>query len=254
MVESTCRIFVSVAATCSLFTALVSAQPDGDRGRFGRGFTPSGGGAMGIIMQDQVRQELQLTEDQVGKIEELLRSTADSARKRFGNFRDLSGEEREAAVEKMRQDREKIEKDLTEQLRGVLNSDQATRYAELEFQFLLQQGDLVRALKKAGVEVETDKADALRIKQEEVMKRVHAEIAKIRDAGNREILSDAVSESQLQKLMGEPFAFEMGPPRRGRERSGPEDGKRRRGDQPESAAPEDNDDDGPPKPRRRRDL
>jgi len=167
----------------------------------------------------------------------------DGVRQRFTNFRDLSDEERQSAIDAMRQDRDKLETELRDKIKGLLNSDQASRFAELEFQYLLQQGEPLRALRRAGVPLEEDKAEAIRAKQEAVSQRLQAEIARLRAAANQEVLGDALNPAQLDQLMGKPFSFESGPPDRRRKRPGTGPGagrseRRSRPDQPDDDSPE----------------
>lgn len=244
--------------------SLSYAQPGG-RGGFGGGGGGFGGrggmfgppGLLGMLMQEPVRQELKLTEDQFAELETMGREAGEAMRGSFGNFRDMSEEERQAAFEKMRMERDKLEKQMREKLLGALNQEQAARFSELEFQYFVQQGDLPRALKSAGVELTADKEEALKTKQEEVTKRVNEEIAKLRADGNKEVLSDVVSGAQLEKLMGKPFTFEQRPDGRGRggpggPGGGPDGGGRRGGRGDRGRPPAEGDDDAGA--RRRRDL
>ncbi|MEZ6051928.1 MAG: secretin N-terminal domain-containing protein [Planctomycetaceae bacterium] len=127
-----------VAILCADVT---QAQP----GRGGRGGGRGGDrGLLGTLRSDDVRSELNLTEEQIQQIEEL----GEQARN-FGDNGDLfqrmrdatTDEEREALREEMRSAFEQRRRESDEQLKSILNEQQTTRLQQVSLQ---QQG--LRAL------------------------------------------------------------------------------------------------------------
>ncbi|MCA9110405.1 MAG: hypothetical protein KDA52_10680, partial [Planctomycetaceae bacterium] len=134
----TLLIVCFVAIMCAEVT---QAQP----GRGGRGGGRGGDrGLLGTLRSDDVRSELNLTEEQIQQIEEL----GEQARN-FGDNGDLfqrmrdatTDEEREALREEMRSAFEQRRRESDEQLKSILNEQQTTRLQQVSLQ---QQG--LRAL------------------------------------------------------------------------------------------------------------
>ena len=152
--------FLRQAAFCSLMTMLVSsvlqAQPasgggqppqeggrqrGGGRGGFGGGF---GGGfaprvdRATLLGNDKVREELKIEEAQAATIEAALEAFREernnSPRLDRDAIQNMSEEERTAAFEKFRKEREELSKNTDEVLNALLEAPQTKRLDEISFQ------------------------------------------------------------------------------------------------------------------------
>lgn len=244
--------FGLAALAVALVSLTVNAQPRGGRGGrpggFGGGF---GGGASGLLAMPEVQKELDLTQDQLTKLQEARGKLMESMRSEGGprpergSFRDMSEEERQKFMADMQKRAQEMEKKADAMVKEILLPNQYERLEQLTLQ---RQG--VRALSDPKV------IEALKITPEQ-----QAELTKIseevrnqmmelfrgggRDASeeqraqNREkmetLRSDmekkamgvlsAEQKQELGKLMGKPFEF----PERGRGPGGDRGGRGDRG-------------------------
>ena len=96
-----------------------------------------------LLFQPDVKQELELVEEQDEQIRELGKAMRESIRSYFGEIRDLPGEERrEAIMSYIQEERAKAE----DKLEGILLEDQFARLKQLQFQSRVQRGGASRAL------------------------------------------------------------------------------------------------------------
>lgn len=141
----------------------------GRQGRTGRG-TPAegaragrmrtGGGMMAgfgmdksmLLRSTQVQEELKVSEEQKGKIEEALTAYQEKSRERLNmqGLRDLSAEEREKRMEEWRKAREKLSDELDKDLAKILNKDQMKRLNGIQVQ---QQGIMALMNEKVAKEL-----------------------------------------------------------------------------------------------------
>ena len=212
---------VAVAAT----TSYAQRGQGGFGGRGGGGFGGFGGGfgrggdTIGFILREDVQQELGLSkadlEDLRKVVEAAQQESGELRREMFGNFRDLSQDEREKAATEMAQKTEEIAGKARKAVASKLSSKQKQRYAELEFQYLLQQGNLIAALQAADIKpsssVQAELTDAMRDVREEIRKRT--------EQITRELYADVigkVANADVDKLTGKAFTFENTGPQFGR--------------------------------------
>jgi len=119
--------------------------PGGGRGGFGFG-GPGGGGAdrISLLGIEQVQKELSIASDQTPLLNELIGDFREQQREMFtgfGNFRELSEEERQKAMTEINARREKLQADFEKDLAVFLTADQSKRLDQIVIQ---QQG--LRAL------------------------------------------------------------------------------------------------------------
>ena len=202
-VQKLATMGVVCLAGALMVCADLQAQPGGGRGDGGgRGFGGRGGfgGPLALVGRQDVQEELQLTSAQQNQIETLedeLRPDFGGGRGGFGNFGEMSDEERQEAFAKMREEREKQQTEAAAKLKDILNTTQAKRLAELELQFALQR---------------------------------------LRNDDQLAVLATYIDQDKLQASIGEPFEFETRGFGRGGgrgDRGGPGAG-RRGGDQESS--------------------
>ncbi|MBL8848412.1 MAG: hypothetical protein JNG89_01955 [Planctomycetaceae bacterium] len=110
--------------------------PGGPGGGGGFGFRGGRGGfgdrnsMVGMLRQEDVRAELNITADQETKVREAgdaVRQSIQPPEFNYEELRDASEEERRAAFTKMREFGESIEKELRSKLAGILDEAQMTR-------------------------------------------------------------------------------------------------------------------------------
>ena len=221
------EVFIMGIALAVLVASVSWAQPggrgrgEGGRGERGRGgVSRPGGGTLGLMFRPVIREELGLNDTQIEQLRENAEEAFGGLRRRAGGREDIgsmSDEERREFFAKMRQEREKVEEGMREKIAAVLTPEQAQRFAEIEFQAMVQRGDLGGALKQAGVTLSDEERQSLRDKQRDVMKKVDEQIAQLRRDAYRDILDGVVTSEQLDRLMGEPFELALwgqggGPP------------------------------------------
>ena len=247
-------LMLGMLAIAALVCADVQAQGRG-RGRGGpgggRGFGPGRGvfNVMQLLQVDEVREEIELTDDQV----ETIKKAADEQRRGRGdrpNFRDMSDEERQAFLAEARERAEKQAKQAKEKIDEILLPHQIERLDEIALQM---RGAAALTDKEIAAKVGLSEENIQAVKEateqarESMGERMRELFAQGRDGGGREEMRKkfqelrkemedevlaVLSEDQRQKfaeLKGEPFEL---PPsafgRGGRGRGGPGPGRRGR--------------------------
>ena len=194
--------FLRQAAFCSLMTLLVSsvlqAQPPGGggqppqeggrqrgggRGFGGGGFGGPGGGFGGfrvdramLLGNDKVRAELKIEEAQAATIDAALEAFREEQQSSFPRpdrnapRPEVSDEERTAAREKARKDREELSKKTDEVLNALMEPEQTKRLDEISFQVRINMATL-STLKADDIKAK------LTITDEQVAKLTEAEEA-----------------------------------------------------------------------------
>lgn len=256
MIPLCLAFFAAMLMVC----ADAQAQPGGGRGgRFGgfgggRGFGGFGGGPLALVQREDVQQELSLTRSQVDQVESLVEEAREQRSEgfgEFGDFREMSQEERREAFARVQEQRREHQSEMRAKLKDVLNTAQAKRLTELEVQFALERGDVRGVLDAMGVDLSGADREKLEATQDRVNDRVREQIAKIQREAQMEVLASVVDSGKLQSAMGEEFEFERAGPRFGRGGRGGDPGDRggrgfrRRGSSSD-------DDDAPTGGRRRR--
>lgn len=130
-----CLLAFALAATCSVTLYAQENSAGGQQGGGERGEHRMGGqrgGMMGPQARlDRLTKELNLTKDQQDKIKPIL----EDEQKQMEELRSSSGGQR-PDFEKMRD----IRKSHDEQIRGVLTSDQQTKYDEMQKKMMERGG------------------------------------------------------------------------------------------------------------------
>lgn len=181
--------------------------PGGMRGGFG-----FGGGPTDLLQREDVQKELRLTASQIEEASTLAEESSsamrDQMRDRMANFRDMSDQERQDAMAEFQEVRQKQQEELRDKARNLLNRNQQPRFAELEFQFAMQRGNLAGALAAAGVELDPNEQEDLRDAQQEVRADLQAKIAQLQLEANMEAMESVVDRSKIERLAGDTFTFE----------------------------------------------
>lgn len=218
------RLVAKVAlglAGVAVWAWAVSAQPPGGGG----GMMMRGNMGM-LVMNKSVQQELKLSDEQVEKVEKIVKEMREKGRAQFQKLGDLNEEERRQKMQTaMREGRER----LTKALDGVLKDDQMKRLKQISWQ---QRGA------EAFNDPEVQKALKLTSEQKDKLKTIREDAMKeggeiFRNAGDDregvrgklETLHKDTTEKAMavltedqkarwKELVGEPFEVKMEPRRR----------------------------------------
>jgi hypothetical protein len=211
------RVTLVLGTGLMLLVPTVEAQPPGGGGR-GRGGPggPFGGGVIGLVQQEEVRQEIELNDDQEAELRTLGETVRDEIQGEMGDMfrgmRDLSDEERQARFEEIRTRFEAINKDVEGRLQKVLLPHQFDRLKQIDLQARLERGGAA-ALSEGELAETLGLTDGQREQLEERAREVQQDLdAKIRqlrlDARNQlfEVLTPE-QRAKLEGMMGEQFAL-----------------------------------------------
>lgn len=170
---------LSTAVVAFGLLALVST-PAWAQGRGGFG----GGGAVMLLANESVQQELKLDSGQAEKLRQLGQELGQKAREQFSSLQDLQGDER-------RQKMEELTKTLNEEVRaalkGTLKAEQITRFEQISRQ---QMG--IRAFADSGV------VSALKLTDDQKSKL--KDIAQEIDQKRRDLFQDAQNGGDRQAM------------------------------------------------------
>lgn len=222
-------LIMGLAVLLAVAMAVTShAQPPqgGRGGMMGRGM--GGGNPLMLLANDQVQEELKLTDDQKGKLRVMGEKAMAEMRERFSGMRDLSEEERRAKFAEMQKEGEQRNKQIEAQLKEVLTTEQSERLGQIRLQ---QQGmmavgtpDVAKALgiteeqkeklQAAGQEIQEKMRGMWQQVQDlegeqrgQKMQQLSQEIGQAAEQKVKEILSTEQWET-FQKMRGEPLKLE----------------------------------------------
>jgi hypothetical protein len=200
-----------VAATTP---SLLFGQGGGFRGGFGGGGF-GGGGVLGLLYRDDVRQDLQLVDEQQEKVDtltdEIRTELQDEMRDMFRGFQDLSDEERQQQFEKIRERMEEVNADAEKRLKKVLLPHQFDRLKQIDVQMRVQQQG-ASALTSGALAETLDLTESQRERLEEraaeVEQELQEKIGQLRIEARKKLLDVLTAEqrAKLESLMGDDFA------------------------------------------------
>jgi hypothetical protein len=186
---------MSVIAVC-LLAAVALAQPPGGPGRGPRGgfgggppmMGPGGGTGLELLFSPDVREEIELVEEQEEQLRDLQNKMRDGMRSVFTEIRDLPEEERrDAMMARMQEQQESIKKEME----SILLDHQLERLKQLQLQSQLQGG-------AANALASNDVREALGLTDEQLeeMRQVASEA----EAELREQIRKATEEARSKVL------------------------------------------------------
>jgi Spy/CpxP family protein refolding chaperone len=199
-------------------------QPGGDRGGppgpggaggfGGPGGFFGGGGMAGLVMRDEVQQELQLVDEQKDKVraitDEARTKMRDQLREMFTQGGALSDEQRRARFGEIRTKVESLSAETDKQLEKVLLPHQLDRLKQIDLQTKVQQrgasaltsGDVAKALNLSD-----EQRDKLEKRAAEVQQELQTQIRQLQADARKKMLDvlTADQKSQLEKMMGQQF-------------------------------------------------
>ncbi len=229
-------IMAVLAIVLSISSNIVIAQPlGGGRGfRGGPGGNFGGGGVLDLVQQQEVRREIELSEDQLAELRTLGETIRGEIRGEmqgmFEGMRDLSDEERQARFGEIRTRFEAINKDTETRIQSVLMPHQFDRLKQIDLQARIQRGG-AGALSEGeladALELSESQREQIREKSEVVQKDLQEKINQLRlDARNQllEVLTPD-QRAKLESMTGAEFSL----PERRFGGVGGQDGRRERG-------------------------
>jgi hypothetical protein len=173
------------------------------------------------MYRDDVRQDLQLVDEQQEKVDELAdeirTQLQDEMREMFRGMQDLSDEERQQQFEKIRERMEDVNADAEKRLKKVLLPHQFDRLKQIDVQMRVQQQG-AEALTSGALAETLDLTDSQRERLEEraaeVEQELQEKISQLRIEARKKLLDvlTAQQRAKLESLMGDDFAA-TDPPR-----------------------------------------
>lgn len=219
-----------VAALVVTFSSLSLAQGPGGPG--GRGFGgggfggPGGGAEFGLLMNPQVRQDLEIPDAQFEEIQEVMNSVRDKMREVFqgmGNFRDMSEDERAEFRDTMQAKMAEVQEEVKKDMEEVLLPHQLTRLKQIALQQQVARGGgpgggtgAANALSSQAVidalGLTEEQIKELQEKREEVAQELREKLAAAQKEAEEKLLSVLTPEQQAKwkELLGEPYEMQNG--------------------------------------------
>jgi Spy/CpxP family protein refolding chaperone len=198
-----------VFALVGLLASAAMAQGRGRGGNRGGGiFGGGGGGEMALLLRPDVREELDLVDEQVTKLTAVNEKMQEEARAAFQDFdfqalRDLPQEERTAKFAEVRTQMEDRLKPFQKEADEILLPQQRKRLSQIALQQELRFSGSTTGLTSDKVKeaLDIDEAQAQKITdlEQEVEKEMQEKLAKIREEAKEKILT-ALNPDQRAKF------------------------------------------------------
>lgn len=160
------------------------------------------GGAFDLLSNSQVRQDLEMMDDQY---EQLQQMNKDVQQRAGEQLRNLDFSDREKLISQIRKIREQAENDLS----SVLLPHQLDRLKQLRNQSRLRNRSLVDVLTsdpvKTELDITDDQSDDLREAERQINEELEQEIAKLRERAREKLLSTLKREQreQVKEMFGD---------------------------------------------------
>ena len=205
---------LAVALCSMILIALGSSEVAAQRGGFGG---LMGNSSISLLGDSKVAKELELDEGQAEALNELRGDMRDVFRETSGGMRERFREpdvDRDAVMDEIRETLSENMKPVDEKLKEVLLPHQMSRLSELTFQMQAKRGGTKGLLEndkvKAELGITDEQIEQVKVKAEEVKKKLEEKILQAKKEAEDEILSVLTSEQQakIKKMMGESFTFE----------------------------------------------
>lgn len=202
-----------------LAPSMVLAQPPGGPGGpGGPGFFggPGGGGIQGLVMRDEVQEEIQLVDEQREKVRTIVEESGEKMRSEmrglFEQMRDLSDDERRERFGEIREKMEAMRSEVDGQLKKALLPHQYERLKQIDFQSRLQQrgegGMSVGAVADA-LELTDEQREKLEQRAEEVRNELREKVRQAQSEAIEKMLDVLTPDQQakIKELMGDQFTL-----------------------------------------------
>jgi len=205
--------FLAVAIAMGVTAGELYAQPGrggfgGGPGGFGGG--PGGfGGPVGVLRDEQAREELGITEDQMEKLQDIQRKAGERMREMFSGMRDLPEDERRERFAEMREKMTEQQAELQKEVDEVLLPQQRDRLRQISLQQRMRFG-AQNALASPDVAKELGITDEQREKLQKAAEEAQEELRKkteeLQEQAKQKVLSvlTPAQQDKLKQLIGEP--------------------------------------------------
>lgn len=199
--------------------------PGGRGGRGGFGGPPGGGGGMEVLMDENVRKELDIVDDQVTKIRAVGDKMREEMREMFSGMRDLSDEDRQAKFAELREKMQARTQSMQKEIDEILLPQQRDRLKQVMLQSRIRNQGTSNALASDEIAKELDITDEQKQKLREAAEQAQTEMRqkmeKLRDEAEQKVLSvlTPAQQDKLKKLIGSKIEFSQ--PQFGRGPGGP---------------------------------
>ena len=250
-----CFLTLATGITLCLCTADVMAQGRGRGGQGGPGFARRGGGAAGgtagLLRREDVRKELELTDEQLEDLQTLNEERGGFDRRALREeLEGLSDEERRERFMEIRDERET---EMKEKLSEVLLPFQVKRLEQISNQAASRSGSrsLLDGPIAEKLKITDEQKDKIREKAEKLQKEFDEKVAKMRKTMQEEILEELSSSQrkEFEEMMGDDFKFDTNNQQQGgfgRDRGGRRGRGGDRGDRNQRRRPQADDFDATP--------
>ncbi|MBN1854998.1 MAG: hypothetical protein JW829_19850 [Pirellulales bacterium] len=194
-------------------SSVAFAQPAGRPGQRGPGMMGRvgmgggmGGGEMMLLMNEEVRKEIGLLDDQVEKLREMQEGLRDEAREAFSGFQDLNEDERNARMKEW-------QTKTQERVKEILIPNQWQRLQQISLQVQMQRagGGEANAIGDA-LGLSDDEKEKLQAKAQEISQELQQKIDQLREQAREDLIGSLTPEQQakLKELTGKKFEFSEG--------------------------------------------
>lgn len=199
-----CRSYLASLAIATFSVLLVSSPAFAQR--------PGGrGGSIGeLLRSEEVRDELEIVDDQLEDLREIEQEVRGEMREMFSGMRDLGPEERREKWESMREQMQELRSSVDGRVKEVLLPHQFERLEQIHLQQSVQRRGMSATLsgplaEKLGLTEEQQQQ--ISEKAQELQAEMQEKINQIRQDARNELLEMLTSEqrAKLEELQGETF-------------------------------------------------
>jgi Spy/CpxP family protein refolding chaperone len=167
-VRSVLVLVVALVVEAMVISAFAAEGSGGSRRGGGRGMGGGRDSILGLLVMEQVKKELNLSEDQVAKVNAISEELRGQTRQEFAALREIQDQEKRRA--KMAELTAKSDRDARAKLADVLNKEQMTRLDQIR----LQARPVVDSLAEEEVASKLKLTEDQKKKLEQIGKDMHA--------------------------------------------------------------------------------
>jgi uncharacterized protein YjbJ (UPF0337 family) len=164
-------------------------------------------------MSEEVRQELEISEDQFADLQAMGEELRDQMRSMFEDMRDLSPEERRDRFASMREDMQDIQSQAEERMSEILLPHQVARLREINLQQQVRFGGLQGALQGELAEelgITDEQREQMVAKAQELQAEMQQKIEQLRKDAQKELMGLLTPDqrSKVEAMLGSEFQME----------------------------------------------
>jgi Spy/CpxP family protein refolding chaperone len=168
-------------------------------------------GGTGLLMLDQIQEELGLSAEQVDKIRKIQSEVGEQMRGLYDGLGELKAEERPARFKAIQEKMQEIGKASHAKIAEVLKPEQSERLKQINLQLQMRRGgSLISAeVVAAALELPDAERDMLREREQKVAEELRETIARAQLEARGKLLESLTPEqrAKLEEMQGKPFEF-----------------------------------------------